>query len=125
VTSNVDAELRANIKQTDAFIKSHPYKRNIVLSRQDKVDDGAGGWTSAPAVIGSPSEMALVPSATQLPVRRTLDGQEVTPEYTLIARHTADIRNGDWFWVDGIKYEVVFVFPNKSYEIKAEVIYRG
>jgi len=126
VTYNTALELDRNRKMTDFFIKTHPRKTAIVLSRETFVNDGAGGWKrSGVPQTRSSQDMAFLPVTTQLPVRRTQDGQEVNPEYTLIARYDAVIEPGDWFWVNGVKYEVVFIHPDKSYEIKAEVTYRG
>lgn len=120
-----DTELRVNRRMTDVFIKTHPQKIAVTLSRETMVNDGAGGWVSGSTSSVAAQEFAFLPSAYQLPVRRTQDGQEVTPEYTMIGRHDAVIEPGDWFWSDGIKYEVVFIHPDRSYQVKAEVMYRG
>lgn len=122
---NRDTELAANKRQTDAFIRTHPNRVAITLSRQTMVNDEEGGWVSDTTVVGGQQYVALIATNLQLPIRRSVDGQEIQPEYILIGYPDADITRGDWFWLDGVKYEVVFVNPNRSYEVRAEVAYRG
>lgn len=122
---SIDVELRMQRKQTLAFIIANP--TSIILSRVDVVRDPSGGYVRSPPFSLPAQQMRLDPVATSTSaVRRTVDGIEVEVEFQLIAHYTADIRRGDWFYREGIKYEVVFVDITKAdYETQAEVAVRG
>jgi hypothetical protein len=119
--SNVEVEvLRVNTK---AYIDAAP--TSIIISRAMWVSDGSGGRIPGTPTELEPQRVAFHAAALALPVRRTLDGIEITPEYLLLGTWDADIERGDTFFVDGVKYEVAFVQPDRSYEVRAEVVYRG
>lgn len=118
------SELAAKRRGTKAFIDRDPNKYAIVLSREDlEWSGGSFNRTNLRSLKQQP--MVLVATNQQLPERRTLEGQSLTPEFVLIGEYGTDIRNGDWFYLDGVKYEVVFVREDRSYEVVAEVVYRG
>jgi hypothetical protein len=121
---NRQAELEANRRNTAEVIARDPSKIVPLLSREDLVwDGGSFNRTNQRQVRGK--SMMLIASVQQLPERRTIEGQSLTPEFILLGEYGADIENGDWFYIDGVKYEVVFVHPDRSYQTKAEVVYRG
>ncbi len=98
----------------------------VTLSRNSTpTPDEAGGFTPGGPGSLAPQVFVMETSTRQLPVRRTVDGLEVNPEYVLTGLWDADIQPGDWFFKDGAKYEVVFVHLDRSYMTTAEVIYRG
>jgi hypothetical protein len=121
---NVNQELEANRRNTAEFIRRDPARVVPVLSREDLVWDG-GSFTRQNQRQVRGHAMALIASVQQLPERRTVEGQSLTPEFILLGEYGADILNGDWFYIEGVKYEVVFVHPDRSYQTKAEVVYRG
>jgi len=111
-------------KQTTAFIAVYP--QSIALVRTAMVSDGAGGVVSSgpsplPAQI---FRQITQPTNTQV-LRRTIDGEEVQPDFVLLGEWDADVAVGDWYMKDGAKHEIVYVKEDRRYETWAEVKYRG
>lgn len=110
-------------RQTTAFIAVYPLE--IVLTRADMVSDDAGGvkgtLTSLSAQI---FRQITQPTNTQV-FRRTIDGEEVQPDFVLLGEWDVDIRLGDWYMRNGAKHEIVYVRDDRRYETWAEVKYRG
>lgn len=119
------AEKEALRAQTSAFIAADPTA--IILSRAEMVPNGAGGTRlDTPSPLPAQVFKMQIPSAGgQQGERNLLDGQVVQVDYVLVCEWNADIKRGDWFYKDGIKYEVVTVRSTADYEIKAEVTNRG
>jgi hypothetical protein len=118
-----DYELGALRRTTSAWIDSEG--KVIRLSRPERVMDGVGGIYIANHTVRKNDRFIFSAADRQLPNRFTIDGIEITPEYLLFALWTADIRRGDWFWIDGVKYEVVFIHPERDYQTIAEIAYKG
>ena len=119
-------ELLVMRRQTAEYIKREPVV--LTLQRNQLVSDGQGGWTPTAGPIPAGKQTFAFDAMGRVQaghVRRTVDGQEVEPEYALMGKYDADVQRGDWFFIEGIKYEVVFVHPDRSYEVSAEVAYRG
>lgn len=117
-------ELQQQRRMTLAEIGAAP--TTIALQRQDYIDDLSGGQkpNGAPATLRS-QRVTIISPTQQLPERRTLAGITVQPEFLLKGRWDADIQRGDWYFVQGVKYEVVYVDPDHRYQTKAEVVYLG
>lgn len=114
-------ELEMRRQSTTDFIVAEPF--SIVLSRRPLIPDGAGGFKRGPAV-ALPGQVArLVQSNNQLPLKSTVDGREVQPEFLLVGEWDADVLAGDTFTLDGTRYEVLFVYPNRTEAARAEVGY--
>lgn len=116
-------ELKMQRRQTNAFIAAKPI--DVRLNRVDTAPNGSGGFTRLPPTTQPEQRLRLQDTNYQTPIRQLLDGEEVQPQFVLIGPYDADIQRGDWFFINGKKYEVVFVHENTSYEVKAEVVYRG
>lgn len=114
-------EVALRTEQTRAFIDAEPI--DLALVRRPWIPDGAGGYKRGPVQNIPAQTLRLVSPNTQLPLRRTVDGRDAQPIYTLIGMPTDDVSNGDTFLVDGIRYEVVFVQPKKFDALRAEVAY--
>lgn len=117
-------ELATQRRLTAEFIRRGNRKR-LLLNRETLVQDLSGGWRQGTPTALAGQEFHLGLPTTQLPERNTAAGQTVQPEYVLVGYHNADIHRGDWFFLDGIKYEIVFIHPDRSYETRAEVVYLG
>jgi len=110
---------------TENFISASPV--TLSLSRPSLADDGAGGrttvWNSLPPQI---FRMVLQTGSN---VIRSVDGEELRPEFALVGPWNADVNRGDRFTYDGIVYEVIWTHPGNvmptAYEIRAEVVSRG
>jgi hypothetical protein len=114
-------EIALRTEQTRAFIDAEPI--DLALTRRPWIPDGAGGFKRGPATLLPALTLRLVSPNTQLPMRRTVDGRDAQPIYTLLGMPTDDIQNGDTFTVDAVRYEVVFVQPKKLDALRAEVAY--
>jgi hypothetical protein len=122
VTTSV--ELQAQRRQTMAEVGATG--RWMTLNRQEWVENISGGnRPSGPPASLVRQRLLLVAPTTQLPERQTIGGITMVPEYILKGDYQADVQRGDWFYIDGVKYEVVFVHPNREYQVKAEVVYLG
>lgn len=112
--------LRLNTK---AFIDAD-YK-DIILNRVTKTDNGAGGYTEEETPV-EPQRMRLIPQQGNMsPLRETLDGEAVQPDYVLLGEWNSDIQRWDTFTDSGRRYQVLFVHEKSSYERKGEVKYLG
>jgi hypothetical protein len=114
-------EIALRIDQTRAFIDAEPIE--LAITRRPWISDGAGGFKRGPATAVPAQTLRLVSPNTQLPLRRTVDGRDAQPVYTLVGMPTDDVQNGDTFLVDTVRYEVVFVQPKKLDALRAEVAY--
>lgn len=113
------AELEIQRKLTMAFVNADP--ETIVLTRREKVEDGAGGFT----LQDSPPEqqtVRMVPQSDKVPVSSTLDGERKRPEFIIVAMPLADIRRYDTFDFRGTTYQVSHVHDCPEYEFKADVV---
>lgn len=117
-----ELELAAQRRITAAFVDADRF--SCVLTRETKVPDGTGGYTTTKAPIAA-QWLRLVPLQDATSERTDAQGRTVAPGYMLVGRHTADIKRMDTFTKDGRRYEVVFVLENTQYQVKGEVIYLG
>lgn len=116
-------ELQLQRVNTLAFIGADSFR--VTLVRQTATSDGAGGVLHGGDAPLAPQVMRLIPQQDGGAERMTTDGEMVEPQYVLMGRWDADILRGDYFLLDGERYEVVYVNQNTQYERKGEVFYRG
>lgn len=119
------SELSVLRAQTKMYIGYNPIE--ITLMRADTVADGAGGIkaTLEPIPTGAQTFRSITQNTNNSVFRRTIDGQEVKPEFVLLGEFDADVKHGDWYYDNGVKYEIVYVRTDRRYETWAEVAYRG
>lgn len=111
-------------RQTKHFINVYPL--SIALVRTVMTPDGSGGVKSLGPDPLDPQTFRQITQPTSPQVlRRTIDGEEVQPDFVLLGEWDADIQVGDWYMKDGAKHEVVYVKEDRRYETWAEVKYRG
>ena len=116
-------ELAAQRALTNAFVAADA--EPLTLFRSERISDGAGGQVTQPPVPVIVQLLRFQPRQDGGSPRMTADGEQVVPTYTLVGRHTADIERWDEFVLNGSRYQVVFVYENRQYEVKAEVAYLG
>lgn len=115
--------LRLLIEQTDQFIAENPSVIDVV--RPTRTEDGAGGTIATPTALPAQT-VRLVPLAPSTSVeRRTVDGEVVTTVYSVVANPEVDLREGDYFPINGARHEVVLAIDIGGYELRAEVARRG
>lgn len=110
-------------KQTTDFIGYNP--KSVQLQRKTTTADGAGGVKYTINTLTAQTFRQITQPTSTGVFRRTIDGQEVNPEFVLLGEYNADIKFGDWYYVDGAKYEIVYVRDDRRYETWGEVAYRG
>lgn len=116
-------ELAAQRQLTAAFVAADA--EPITLFRSTWMSDGAGGHIKQSPEPVLVQLLRFQPRQDGGSPRQTSDGEQVVPTYTLVGKHTADIQRWDEFTLNGSRYEVVFVYENRQYQVKAEVAYRG
>lgn len=116
-------ELAVLRKQTKSFIDENPI--SILLLRTVKSSDGAGGTTSAPADPAVDPQTFRKIIQTKGNDARDIDNERVRPEFVLIGLFDADIKSGDRFMLNAIKYKVEYVRDDRRYETWAEVVLDG
>lgn len=117
-----EIEVAAQRAITAAFVAADAF--SCVLTREQRVPDGEGGYTTEIAPIGAQA-LRLVPLQDATQDRTDATGNVVSPGYMLVGKWTADIARGDEFTKDERRYQVVFVLENQQYQVKGEVIYLG
>lgn len=112
------------VKQTRQFINEDP--TDITLTRTTRNSDGAGGWTPGAPVNVVKQTVRLVPTNPNAGAEsRTVDGEVLKTQYSIVAMPDADIEEGDSFKINGARHEVVIVLNIGGYELRAEVVRRG
>lgn len=97
-----------------------------MLKRPKKISDGMGGFKKLSDETIPPQKMRLVTQTESVTVvSHTADGEEVNVDYVLIGMWDSNISNGDYFIMNGHKYEIVLVREDRSYETWAQVTDRG
>lgn len=118
-------ELRLLRKQTAQFIAAN--QLDLVLLRPVWAVDGAGGQVQTGEDILVAQAMRLIHQAAgrQSLEDRTLDGATVTPTYVLQGKFSANMNTGDYFLIDTVRYDIVFVREDRRYQTIGEVVRRG
>lgn len=115
--------------QTNALIDL--YGKSIILNRLPEfVEDNEGGLvrpSDVPTAL-SPQQFYFETASPIAHVARGAsytqpagEGQRVTINYVLLGRRTADVKQRDKFVLGDYEYQVIYVHPDKRYQVKAEV----
>jgi hypothetical protein len=110
-------------KQTAEFIAVYPLV--IILVRPGAEDDGAGGTRPDPEALEPQIFRQITQPTSPQVFTRTIDGEEVKPDFVLLGEWNVDVQIGDYYFKDGAKHEVAYVKEDRRYETWAEVVYRG
>lgn len=113
------SEINTLRRQTNQYIAFNP--TTVVLTREVRTEDGAGGYTTAGSTPLSPQVVRIIQqresNATE---RRNRDGEVVRPSLVLLAAWDADVEVDDTFTWNGMRAEVVWV-TDMGYEKSCEV----
>lgn len=107
--------------QTQQWIDQNP--SDVVLTRNTKVDNGAGGYTISGTDLSSQRVRLVLQSGQGGIFRRNGDGVMVKPTYKMSFTPLGDVQRGDTLTLDGVLHEVVWV-TEFSYQRVAEVAVR-
>lgn len=119
-------DLTTNRRLTKAFIDHAPV--TITLIPRAKVKKPAGGFAWEEQAPREPQVVTITEQSTvggQPRPTVTTDGLEREVEFILIAEHTAQIARSDVFTHQGKEWEVVDLYIDNGYEIRALVSARG
>lgn len=115
------AEAKVQRAITKAFVDAD--SETVVLNARQKVDNGAGGfrWTETPR---QPQVCRLNPLGEGAE-RLGSDGRMVSSTHTLVGYYGTIMDRFDRFTLGGRDYEITYVYENREYQTKAEVISLG
>ena len=112
------AELAMLREQTKSYIDYNP--STITLTRNIKVPDGSGGYTTAPTLLAPQVFRVIQQRESAGTESRNVDGEVVDPSLTLLAEWDADVQEGDTFtwrtWTAEVKY-----VTDMKYELSCEL----
>ncbi len=123
-----DFELEIQRKNTKYFLDADPAP--LVLFRSVRVRTDAGGYKDGPfAGIGGPPQIfRLIPANDRMPEIKAPNGRLVTPVYTLLGEHDADVRRWDRFEFNTVWYEIASPIrpehTDSRYETKGDLVRR-
>jgi hypothetical protein len=116
-------ELAMQKRNTMAYIDADPSV--VTLMRSGLAADGAGGLIRVTPFPIDVQTFRIINGQISQTVTRTLDGQEVRADYMMICLSDADVHAGDTFTTSACRYKVVYVYPDPTYELLAEVAFDG
>lgn len=119
-------DLATNRRLTKAFIDHAPV--TITLIPRAKVKKPAGGFAWEEQTPRAPQVVTITEQSTiggQPRPNVTTDGIERSVEFILIAEYNAQVARGDVFTHAGRDWEVVDLYIDNGYEIRALVSARG
>lgn len=108
-------------QQTKDFIEENP--TSLVVTRNTRVSDGAGGYTTTPQLQTAQVVRIVQAAATSNYERRNLSGEVVRPVLSIVAEYDANLALGDTFTWLGRTCEIVWI-TLQPYEQVAEVSLR-
>lgn len=106
-------------EQTKFFIDQNPYA--LTVHRNTRVPDGAGGYTETSADLPAQTVRVVSQARTVAVQRRTVSGEVVIPDISIVAEWDADLQRGDTFTYQDLNMEIVWV-SDLGYEKIAEAV---
>lgn len=116
-------DLATQRRMTKAFIDQLPVQ--LVLTPQTKRRQPAGGWVFQKEAPRDVQTFTIIETSGPPTPTVTLDGIERRVEMELLGEHTAQLAIFDLFTHQGKDWEVVNLFYDNGYEIRAWVSARG
>lgn len=125
MSTTSDTMLEALIQGTAQLIEEAPLLLSLTR-RSEAQKDASGGHSPGAPVDLDPVRRTLVPIDPQSSsVANAGDyGEEWRVLSTLVGMPGDDIQVNDTFVIDDIEHRVVFVFEDKTYQVKADVAVR-
>src|SRR3954447_8578303 len=124
---SLQAELRANRRNTSAFIASRPLRLTLTPVLLSKT--GSGGIQSIPQRSRSVQTMRLIDQSSaggNVPgLNRAGDGAQRKITHQLIGAYDSEMAVGDFWLADGARYEITELLPYNDYERRAMVTRYG
>ncbi len=111
-----------HLAATQMFIEANP--STVTLYRAVRVPDGRGGSTKLSATPVAQFTGRLVGHSPGLTegARTSQDGQQVSPQYSLICPVGTDVLPGDTFSLFGTNFAIVEVSLSPPWRVAAEVM---
>lgn len=118
------AELEIQKRQTQAFIDADP-ETVVFTPGEERVSDGAGGWTVKKGTPRDPQVVRMIPTATDNDVIQSPEGRRVDIQYTVLGMPEATFERGDTFTWRGQEWKVDYLHQKPDYERKGDVVLNG
>jgi hypothetical protein len=116
-----------NKRATRSYIDVNPVV--ITLTPQDVVKTSNGGTKLLDLPPRPPQRVTLVPqgigTVSQIGIQKTADGEQLLTQYVLVGEADAQIARFDYWWQDGKKHELTYIYPENGYERRALVVVHG
>lgn len=107
-------------KQTAAFISADDHE--VQIRRRGVNDNGAGAKALGRIGIIEPQWFRLVPASSPHVQRlETEGGMTERAEWLLVGFHNANVKKDDELEIQGNRYQVVAIHPDRSYETLASL----
>lgn len=119
----VQTELEAKREATDHFIQDNAI--SIPLTRHDRTRTPSGGYSDTERVLlAQDFRITGAPGLTGAESRVNI-GEVTSYGVQIVGYWDADIQDGDTFILNGGRYKITFVYPERSYRTIADAIYQG
>lgn len=110
-------------RMTTAFINTRPV--TITLTPRTKQAQDTGGYKWVDGAARQPQTMRLVEPPSAPVAISTNDGEQRQVEFLLIAEPDAAIEENDTFSLNGHEWQILDLYPDNGYEVRAKVVRRG
>jgi hypothetical protein len=118
-----ESSLAVNRRLTKKFIAVNPV--SLILIPHEKTKKPAGGYTMEPQPARDPQTVSLLEPSSQPTPQITVDGVDREVEFQLLGEWDAQVARGDTFTHKGKEWEVVDLWIDNGYEVRALVSARG
>lgn len=112
-------ELAVQVAATQAFIDAD-YEMIQIQGQEQRIDDGAGGWTTIPAAPSDPIKVRLIPQSDKVAVV-TPEGTRNAPDFVILGLPDTSFDRGDIFDWKGKTWIIEEVHLKPEYERKGDV----
>lgn len=122
-------DIKVNRMHTRILIEQFPSKVRLTRPRP-LVEDGEGGRIREPGLPTQVREQTFffsgLNSAGRSQTAQRFDitdqGERTLTRFVIVGEWDADIQEDDWFMLGNRKVQIMNVFPDRSYETKAEAV---
>lgn len=122
-----NTEQRLNRRLTQRFIQTSP--QCVRLHPYEREKDDQGGWRYVAQELRPSQTFRFIesgqPGSNAASTIVEIDGVRREIELEILGEHCAEMAVNDRFELDGIKYEIVQIWPDNGWEKRGSVIRRG
>lgn len=119
----VQTELETKREATNYFIQDNPI--TIPLTRNDRVRTPTGGYKDEERTLVGQDFRIVGSAGLNQPEAQTNVGTVANYGIQIVGYWDADVEDGDEFTINGGRYKVTFVYPDRAYRTIAQANYQG